>query len=187
MKKIVMLVAVLTVAAVTVSAQGVTLGGQIGYDYQKVDNGVSSENGSSFSIAPELGFILSENANIGIGLSYEKEDTADIGGTKATTIGGYLFGEYAILNPGAFKVFLRAEAGYDSMDIDAADDKLNSFNIGILPNIQYALSDRLTLIVSSDVLKLGFDYAKQGDAKRTDFGFNAGNGDVVAVGLKYAF
>jgi predicted porin len=132
--------------------------------------------------------IIDEDTNVGIGLSYEYSKTDILGtSTKDKTFGGYLFGERAVLNPGPFKVFLRGRIGYSSND-DGTPDKTNTFDIGITPNVQYALSDRLTLIVSSDVLSLSFSHSKQGDIKTTNFGFNAGNNvEQVSVGLKYAF
>ncbi|MDR1123866.1 MAG: porin family protein [Elusimicrobiota bacterium] len=186
-------VALLVTAAVSASAYEFTIGGQVGYFYQKEEINSNSEKGSGFSIAPEFAKIIDEDTNVGIGLKYVYEDTAKLQSVdpddrvKATTLGVYLFGERAVLNPGPFKVFLRGDIGYDSTKYDGNDDRENVISVGILPNVQYALSDRLTLIVSSDVLRLGFIHGKKGDNKVTNFGFNVGDGDIASVGLKFAF
>jgi opacity protein-like surface antigen len=187
MKKLVMSVFAVALFASAASAYEWTVGGQLGYDYTKTELAGVETKTNAFSIAPELGKIIDEDTNVGIGLQYiyEKAEVSGVS-NKTTTLGGYVFGEHAVLNPGPFKVFLRAEIGYQNED-DGSADKANIFDLGILPNIQYGLTDRLTLIVSSDVLRLGFNYGKQGDNKITNFGFNVGNGDIVAVGLKYAF
>jgi long-subunit fatty acid transport protein len=187
MKKLVMSVFAVALFASAASAYEWTVGGQVGYDYNKIEgsgNPLIDGKVTTFTIAPEVAKIINEDTNVGLGLSFEYTKRDD---NKEKAFGGYVFGERAVLNPGPFKVFLRGEVEYTRVDTDGIDEKGNQFSIGILPNIQYGLTDRLTLIVSSDVLKLGFNSYKQGDLKVTEFGFNAGDGEIVKVGLKYAF
>ena len=192
MKKLVMAVFAVALFASAASAYQFTIGGQVGFNYAKVEAGGASDNETTYTIAPEFGYIVDEDTNVGIGLSYSKsyEDFASYGGpasVETKTFGGYLFGERAVINPGPFKVFLRADIGYNNSKLEGIDEKLNTFAIGIVPNVQYALNDRLTLIVSSDVLRLGLEYSKIDDTEITNFGFNVGNGNIASVGLKYAF
>ena len=193
-------VALLAGAAMSASAYEYTIGGNVGFDYMSNDP-LSGDSSSFFTIVPEFAKIIDEDTNVGIGLSYGHGDlmifarqlginvplgiSIPIG--KVTTIGGYLFAERAVLSAGSFKVFLRGDIGYTYVDIDDVDEHPYWISVGISPNIQYGLTDRLTLIVSSDVLRLGFDYMKVGDENITTFGFNAGKGAITSVGLKYAF
>jgi len=199
MKKLVIAVfavALLAGAAVSASAYEYTIGGNIGFDH--ISGG--GESFTYFNIAPEFAKIIDEDTNVGFGLSYSTGERVfmlipdlPIPGfgamplPKMTTFGGYLFAERAVLSAGSFKVFLRGDLGYRNSKIDDEDDRLSWFSVGITPNIQYALSDRLTLIASSGVLRLSFDYFKMDDFDATLFGFNAGKGALTSIGLKYAF
>ncbi|MDR1684158.1 MAG: outer membrane beta-barrel protein [Elusimicrobiota bacterium] len=188
MKKLALAVFAVAVFATAAVAQGFTLGGQVGFDYAKNKVSGVDVKTTSFSIAPEVGFILNETTNIGFNVSYGYSKVSGGGASaKITDIGFDVFGEKAVLDPGPFKVYLRADLGFDNRKTDGVSDKTNSIAFSILPNIQYALSDRLTLIVSSDVLRLGVGYTKTGGDKTTSFGFNVGNGNITNVGLKYAF
>lgn len=184
MRKLVAAAFAVMMLASVASAYDFTIGGQLGFNYQKDETVSPSVKTTGFTIAPEFAKIIDEDTNVGIGLLYDYEK---VDSDKTTTLGVYLFGEKAVLNPGPFKVFLRGDIGYNSTKFDGVSDRANSIYVKIMPNVQYGLTDRLTLIVSSDVLSLGFAYDKQGDAKTTDFGFNVGNGNIMAVGLKYAF
>jgi len=187
MRKLVAAVFMVALLASVASAYEYTIGGQLGFGYNKDEVGSVTSKTTNFTIAPEFGKIIDEDTNVGIGLIYDYSKVDAGTSVKTTTIGIYAFGEKAVLNPGPFKVFLRGELGYDSTKIDGVSDRTNEINFSILPNLQYALNDRLTLIVSSDVLRLSLGYSKTGDNKTTGFGFNAGNGNIAAVGLKYAF
>ena len=193
-------VALLACAAVSASAYEFTIGGNIGLDYTSKSL-MDGESATFFSIAPEFAKIVNEDTNIGIGLSYGTGDypinlsllsskfppLPIISIPKVTTFGGYLFAEKAVLSQGSFKVFIRGDIGYSNWKLDMMDDSLHMFSIGIAPNIQYGMTDRLTLTVSSNVLRLGFDYGEMDGNSASMFGFNSGTGAVTAVALKYAF
>jgi outer membrane scaffolding protein for murein synthesis (MipA/OmpV family) len=197
MKKLAMSVfalALLAGATVSASAYEFTVGGVVSYANEKYEEPGYSDSGSSFAIAPEFAKIIDENTNVGIGLAYSQADYAALLGATVEnfdSIGGYLFAERAILGTGAFKVFLRDDIGYNKLSAKLSGNDLdaNNFAISITPNVQYALSDALTLTVSSSVLSLSYDYTKvkDYDIKYSTFGFNAGKAADVTVGIKYAF
>lgn len=183
MKKLVISVfvlALLAAAAAPAFAYDYTIGGNLGYNRTSYPSYTST----TYAIAPELAKIIDADTNIGVGLSYSYAKSGSSSATKE--FGLYLFAERAVLNPGPFKVFVRGDFKYTNTD-NGGGPNTNSLSVGIQPNIQYDLTDRLTLMVSSSVVNFNIGYSTTGGSSTTNFGFNAGRGNVTSVGLKYAF
>ncbi len=175
-----------------------TIGGQLGYGYNK--NNAADIETQSVLVAPEFGVKLCDDTNVGVGLSYLYNRSkgwfyAPYKETISTNaFGGYLFGEKAIVTVGSLKLFLRGDIGMETSKTDDVNRR-NEYYAEISPNLQYPLTERLTLTVSSDVLSLGVRYGRQAGESETSFGFNTGrNSDLpyaassdIKVGLKYAF
>jgi len=200
---IVFVAALLAATAVSASAYDWSIGGNVGFDYQKQGDWSNTE----FTISPEFARVVNEDVNVGVGVNFGIYKDGDKDATTSNSFGVFVFGERAVLDPGPFKLFIRADVRFDSVRCDYEgslinregvqgggnsckkpdEDRVNVLGIGILPNLQYALSDRLTLTVTSDFLRLGLEHAFIEDNGYTRFGFGVGTGSLFSAGLSYAF
>ena len=204
MKKLLAILFAVAVFVPAAQAYDYTLGGQLGYGYNKEKKAGVSENYHGLTVAPEFAVLLKDDVNAGLGLKYNYRRADNVAGADHLhTFGTYLFGEKAVLSVGALKVFLRADVGYETSKWKSnSDPRAHAYYAQVSPNVQYPLTERLTLTLSSDVLTLGVNHVKAGSAKSTKLGFNAGRNnilqggynsyggsgwDAIRVGLKYAF
>lgn len=112
------------------------LGGSFGF----WDN--SDDDVASITIAPEIGYNLSQKWSVGMGLeyAYNKVDNVKINGFGLTP---YLRFNY--VNAGRIKLFLDGGGCFEMIDITDADS-FNAWNVGIKPGISIALTERFSLV-----------------------------------------
>jgi len=181
MKKIFLTLMVM-VAAVAANAQ-VWVGGSLGF-WNNGDAEGYEQIKTSLEIAPEIGYDLSEDWSIAIGLEYAlaKPDKGD----DVYGIGVNPYVRYNLLKAGNFKFFL--DGGFEIAAIDTgADDNYSAWGIGIKPGIAYSLNEKFSLVGH-----LGFLGYQDCDDEIVDlsliqkgFGLNLSNN--ISFGVYYAF
>ena len=151
-------------------------------------DGNFKENG--FTIAPSIGFFVTENIALGAGISYNSTSVEEIEGadeTKTSTIGFEVMGRYYFTPANQFSVFGQLSVGYASTDFDAADVKVNGFGIGAAPGVSYFISDNFALEASWGVLSYASAKADVDGAEASNdfqFGLDLTN---INFGLVYKF
>ncbi|WP_299885694.1 outer membrane beta-barrel protein [uncultured Lacinutrix sp.] len=151
---------------------------------------------NGFTIAPRVGFFVSENIAVGAQLSYGSfTDETKVADTtiedKDTTFGAGVFGRYYFTPDSQFSIFGELAAGISStkneqtgVDVDA---KSNGFNIGIAPGISYFVSNNIALEASFGVLGYSSDKADfDGAEARNNFNFGVNLSDIN-FGIIYKF
>ena len=201
MKKII-LMAAFAVASVAASAQ-VYVGGSLGFESRNAGEGKKAS--MAFSIAPEVGYKLSDNLAVGIQLGYsatndeKKEAVAKSGveemeGNKPE--GGKTYG---IFNVAPYVRYTFAQTGAASFFVDGGvyasflaggtdGWKGTIFGVGVRPGVKFAASEKVDVVA-----KLGYigwkgankDAQGNGFAKSA-FGINANNTNLE-LGILYNF
>ena len=209
-----MLIAVLT--AGFVSAQQLFVGGGIGVSslggkWTDGTTTVSDPSVFSFQLSPKVGYYVSDDLAIGVSFGFgtasttiPKTQTSDEIKISATSWMIGAFGRYRLAGTGDLSLWAEAGLGYGGISGKRKEgattietDPTNVFSIGILPVLSYDLSDKLSIEVSSNFLRLGFEsvteYYKKGTSDEeketsTNFGLglNSGTG-AVSVGLVFKF
>jgi outer membrane protein len=138
---------------------------------------------TSFGLAPEFGYFITDNVAIGgsLGYTYSKVDIEDSDAVSAFGIAPYV--RYFLIQSGNFGLYLQGGGQYSFVD-DGSDDNTNYFNIGVLPGISYKFSDKFSATASFGWL--GYENTKKGDAKLDEFGLQL-DGSSLKFGLYYNF
>jgi len=184
MKKMI-LAALVAVASISANAQ-VWVGGELGFNYNKVDDGLET---TTFSVAPEVGYTLNDKWDIAIALREEFGSQKDGESINHFSVNPYA--RYTFFQTGKVGFFLdmgfsvgTVDNAYNGDVIVKVNDSATRFGIGVRPGVKFAASDKVTLVASLG--GLGFQQTKRGDYKESDFGFNA-NGNALQFGIYYAF
>lgn len=135
MKKL-MLTAMVALFAVAANAQDLFLGGTVNF----WDN--SDAKHTSFGIAPEIGYNLSDAWALGmqVGYSYEKVDEI-----KINSIGVAPYARYSYLIAGPVKLFLDGGFDFETAKLKGGDS-YNAWSIGIHPGVSIALNNKFSLV-----------------------------------------
>lgn len=143
---------------------------------------------NEFTIAPRVGFFVSDNIAIGGRLGYTS--ATDFAETKTNEFAIGVFGRYYMTPANQFSLFV--EAGFDYMSTSVEPDggeeaKVNGFGIGVRPGIGYFMNDNWA--IEATFGNLGYETSKPDadGAESTDtFGLNV---DMTAVtfGVIYKF
>ena len=192
-----MMIAAMMVAAVSANAQ-VWIGGEVGFNTStntvKV-NGVSTdETTNNFTIAPEIGYNLSDKWAVAVKVAFAHSGNnaqvaalvANWGINNATT-NAFAINPYARYTFVKFeKVNLFVDGGVGYTHTKAGDAKNNQFAIGLMPGVAVNLNEKLSFV--AHVGFLGYENEKvKGDDKSTNtFGFDL-NGNALSFGVYYNF
>jgi hypothetical protein len=146
--------------------------------------GTGDLKGSQFGVAPELGYFVADNMAIGASVGFTLTNP-DGDNNNITSLGIAPYFRYFLVQKGNFGLYLQAGGQYD-INFYQADgvDNLNHFNVGVLPGISYAFSDKFSAAASFGWL--GYDYWKQGDSDGGTVGLKV-NGSSLNFGLYYNF
>ncbi len=135
-------------------------------------NAEGDESLTSWGLAPEIGYFVSDNVAVGLGLFYTSS-SYDSGMSGVDAIALNTFGinpyvRYYLINKGAFRMYGQADFVYASakMDADGAEST-DFFSIGVKPGISYNLSDRFA--INATFGNLGYEDVKDNYSK---FGLN---------------
>lgn len=197
MKRVFLCLGMLLGMSVALSAQEVGkmwVGGSFSFgssrsQYENGDNVNNAEyKATNFQFAPELGYQLSENWGMGFSIGYSHQEllTSD-NETNGFLMGG--FARYSFLKGRIGELFLDGglEYLYSSFSTNSsnstADNKTNTFSIGITPGVKIHLMKHVSLIGKLGFL--GYSHSKAGDTKQDDFGLSFG--DSFTLGVNYNF
>lgn len=193
MKKILltMAVAVLTVAA---SAQNrFYAGGSLGYGSNSYDGAITT---SSFSILPEIGYVLNDKMTIGAELGYKS--VSNKSHEPVQTDGTFSFNpyfRYTFFSVGKVDVFgdamfslglISHKSSYKGSDTSTSN--ATSLGFYVKPGIAYNLNDKFSLVAKFGNV-LGFSSARSGDsgAKATTAFELMNLSNKLAFGFYYNF
>ena len=214
MKKVYLAMIFAAMTAVSAQAQYFA-GGMLGVDYSDSKNtyGTTSYNrpsSLSFELSPMLGYYLSDNLGAGvminIGMSTEN-DRAD-NPTKDTSFewGFGPFLRYTVLSRGDFSILMQGGMGiFGSSSKYVYGTTTNKgpssfgFDIGVMPLLSYSLTERISLEVSSNLARFGFNVQTEktgaGESQQkyteTSFGFGVDSYDFFRspyqIGMIFKF
>lgn len=173
------------------------ISGNLGYNSSSVDNTVSTTN-KNFSIAPQLGYYITNDIAIGLGIGYQE--------TSFTANGG-IVGIYKTKRSGFFvspfvrkywslgeklNFFGQLSASYSSGNEETLETisatsktKVNSYGFSIAPGLEYTLNKNWSLL--STLGSVGFNTVKPENSnasKNFNFGVNL---ESIGFGTKYTF
>ncbi len=184
MKKMI-LAALVAVASISANAQ-VWVGGSLGFNYNKNADDVKT---TTFSIAPEVGYTLSDKWDIAIAL--EETNISQKDGDSMNTFAVNPYARYTFFQTGKVGFFLdmgfnvaTSNGIYAGGIVRELDDNTTEFGIGVRPGVKFAASDKVTFVASLG--QLGYRQIKNGDAKDNTFGLNV-DGSALKFGVYYAF
>ena len=178
MKKII-LTALVAIASITANAQ-VWVGGQLGFSV--TNNDATDKNLTEFTIAPEIGYSLSDKWDIAIALGDKYSKPEDFDATNDFFVNPYA--RYTFFQTGKVGFFLDGGFSIKTGDITVDDVTLEDetmFGVGIRPGVKFAASDKVTFVASFG----GLGYKKVED-EYSKFGFNV-NGNALQFGCYYSF
>lgn len=167
------------VMGLTASAQVYT-GGEVGL-WRNYD-----ANKTNFTIAPEIGYNLSDKWAIGVGLDYTHLYNK---GVKDNSIGINLYGRYNALSFGPVSFFVDGGAGFFTDNVKVGDGDSESYNaweVGLKPGVKVSLTKKLDFVAH-----MGFLGYRDCDDELRDFvdnglGFKFSSRDL-SFGLLFNF
>ena len=170
MKKL-LLVFALVVGAVSVSAQevgSVWVGGSAGITTSKPKGGSSTTN---YKFIPEVGYVLSDNLGLGVKLGYAKDANLEAAGynfgdAKMFTVNPFV--RYTFLKGGIGSLFVDGGLAYSNIDAKGEDKKANVYELGFRPGVAVNVTEKVSILGHFGFL--GYQHAKQGDAKNNKYG-----------------
>lgn len=145
---------------------------------------------SSFEIAPQVGYFLTENIAIGGKLGFASMKAENAGGDTqdlaGLTVGG--FGRYYFTPASQFSLFAQLGVDYSSMDNKLADYKESEFGLGLGAGLNYFVSSNFS--IEAGVAVLGYSSNDNGGGsgvdKTNNFSFG-GDWRAVTFGVNYKF
>jgi hypothetical protein len=189
MKKVILTMLVAIVGMGFVNAQ-VYLGGSIGFGMNnskpKKGDKVSQ---SAFSFAPEVGYSLNQDLDLGLKLNVLNEKMEDKSKSNSWAIAPYV--NYSFVEFGRFGVWGQAELFVGGAKVNGL--KSTSFGLNIQPVLKYSLSDNFLLTTNLNFLNVGFNQTKFKNTRTdTRFGIgvdanNVANTNDITVGFLYKF
>jgi hypothetical protein len=145
---------------------------------------------SAFTLAPSLGYFVSENFALGLGLNISNSSAKATAGStesKTSTVGLALMGRYYFTPSSKFSTFVHGEFDYLTMTMDPGSIKVNGMGFGVAPGFNYFVSKNLALETSFAILS--YSTAKA-DVSGSDSSTNFKLGldlSKVNFGLAYKF
>ncbi|CAM1333266.1 outer membrane beta-barrel protein [Tenacibaculum aestuariivivum] len=147
---------------------------------------MGDNDSSSYTFSPSVGYFISENIALELGLAIGGSDT---GVEETSTLGVALAANYFFTPQNDFSFVLGAGLGYANTEIEGGSDDgldVNSISIAVAPGVNYFVSESVALRAS--VGALSYTNAKQdgADDALNTFALNL---DLSAIqfGLTYKF
>ena len=145
---------------------------------------------SSFEIAPQVGFFLTENIAIGGKLGYKADKAENAGGDTQDDAGFTVgaFGRYYFTPASKFSLFAQLGLDYSSMEDKLATDYTEAeLGLGLGAGMNYFVSSNFS--IEAGVAVLGYssnDNGGNGADKTNTFQFG-GDWRAVTFGVNYKF
>ena len=181
MKKI-LLTALVAVSALAANAQ-VWVGGSLGYQHQDVD-GADATKLNTFTIAPEVGYSLSDKVDLALQISFRSEKVGKADASTNFQVNPYV--RYTFFQTGAVGFFV--DGGFQ-ITTSNADGAKAEFGIGLRPGIKFAASDKVTFVARMGYLGYVMNRSEFNGARFTDKAKTYGLGldNAISFGLYYNF
>ena len=165
--------------------------GSVGFNSAKMDEA----KGNEFNFRPEVGYFLTENIALGLGLEVgsAKNEGIDLysDAYKTNSFGAEVFGRYYFTPANQFSLFAQLGVGYASVNTEAVEGaeefKVNAFGINAGLGLNYFVANNWAL--QANWAGLGYNSAKadvDGAEAMNTFGLNV---DMSAInfGVLYKF
>jgi hypothetical protein len=211
MKKVLSLT-LLALLCLEVNAQlqkgNIMIGGSLSFSNNSSDqdfiNGFSSSEATSFRLSPKAGYLLSDRAVIGLGLSlitsvteYTSNSSAQETRNKGLDISPFYRQYFSLGDKVAFFAHGMATLGFsksksksqNGTDSEETEGNGRSYTIGIVPGVNYFLNEKWALEASLGTLSYSAGNSDTSgtfgpDVESRGFNFNFGI-DSFSFGLKY--
>lgn len=175
MKKFLLLM-VVAVSSLAANAQ-YYVGGEVGAWRN------SDDNHTTFTLAPEFGFGLSDKWAIGLSFAYGHEYFE---GVKQNSVAVDPYARWSYAKFGPVSLFLDMGFGVAAYKLKDADDSQVAWRVGVQPGVNVTLTKQLSFV--AHVGYLGYRNADDGISPYGEqgFGFNLSGNDLT-FGLYYNF
>ena len=159
--------------------------GAFGFSSTSMDE----DKSSSFEIAPQIGYFLTENIAIGgkIGYASMKAESGDVDTMDMSGLTLGAFGRYYFTPANQFSLFGQLGFDYSSMDNKLADTKVNTFGAGLGLGMNYFVSSNFS--IEAGIGLLGFESSKadfDGAEAENTFGLGVEMRQIT-FGVNYKF
>lgn len=195
-----LLVAGTMLAALTANAQQGSwyAGGDVGFSSKKVkywdgNSSMESDKSNSWKFSPEIGTFLTDNVQLGIGLSLNGSESDNV---KTSQTGGTVYSRY-FFGSGSFRPFAGLNVsilpGKQTFGNGTSPDvRIFTFGTNVNAGFAYALSPKVTAVGSFGAFGFSSNSGKLdgSDEKYTEtsFGLDAGTlGSRFTIGIYYTF
>lgn len=175
MKKLFLLAAI-AVCSVAVNAQ-VWVSGNVGF------NRDTKNNVTSFQVAPQVGYQLSDKWDIALELGYNHSYNGDF---KTNSFDVMPFVRYSFFKSGIVTLFADGMVGFGTSktDIDGAE-ATNDFGVGLRPGLKVDVTEKFAFVATCGYV--GYHQAtNDGETVAENVGFNV-NATNLTFGLVYKF
>lgn len=184
------------IMAVSLASAQMFIGGAVGVETGTLKaDGTKLADYTEYVIAPELGYSLNNNWDLGLGLMFgqtePKYNDASIL-VKSTGWEVAPFARYTFLQFGDVKFMLRGTVGIGGSKVDGS--KATNFGINIMPEVGWNFSEHFMLLAKLNCLNVGYNYMKEKDSKlsTSEFGLSANTNNLIntsnfQIGFVYKF
>ena len=172
MKKLLVFLFVV-VATLSVNAQDIYMGGTFNL-WRNTD-----ANRTNFTIAPEVGYNLSEKWAVGVTISYAHDY---LKGLKTTSVAIAPYARFSYYENKIVRLFVDGGLGFSTSRVKDADDAINGYEIGLQPGIALKLNKSFSLVAKCGFVGFRDDYT----VKEDGFGISLRSEDL-SFGFHYEF
>ena len=172
MKKLLVFLFVV-VATVSVNAQDIYMGGTFNL-WRNTD-----ANRTNFSIAPEVGYNLSEKWAVGVTFSYAHDY---LKGLKTNSVAIAPYARFSYYENKIVRLFVDGGLGFSTSRVKDADDAINGYEIGLQPGLALKLNKSFSLVAKCGFVGFRDDYT----VKEDGFGISLRSEDL-SLGFHYEF
>ncbi|BCY29667.1 outer membrane beta-barrel protein [Flavobacterium okayamense] len=150
---------------------------------------MDEDKSSSFEIAPQVGFFLTENIAIGGKIAYmsEKAESFSVDTEDMSGFGVGAFGRYYFTPANQFSLFGQLAVDYASMEDKLADYKVNAFGAGLGFGMNYFVSSNFSIEAGVGVLNFASAKADVDGAEALNTFSFGGDWRAVTFGVNYKF
>ena len=199
MKKIILsAIAIMTIGLANAQTKGTSEGfakGDVfvtgGFSFNTTTDNASDVKTSSFEIAPQANYFVTENISVGAKFGYgsftRKNAITDLTDQSVLTFG--VQGRYYFTPASKFSLFTGLGFDYSSTTNNLANPKtkLNGFNVALGLGLNYFVSENWGIEASFAGLSYGTSKSDVSGAKSTDTFSVGGNLSAVTFGVNYKF
>lgn len=161
--------------------------GSIGY-FSSKSNGLFKDD--TFRFSPKVGFFVTENIALGLGLSIfnqKRQQNILQPETKQNNLGFLGFGRYYFKPSSKFSIFGEAQISYETIKFEPFPQTINGFDITLATGFSYFLSDNFAIESTWGLLNYGTaknDFPGSEASTSFNLGLNLSNANF---GILYKF